>query len=84
MALDSKASFASRLDDLGLTDYAAQFEALGWDTFGSLAFSTGTPGAPVFDAILDERLITPVLGSISHRLAAQKGNCISSHLRSQR
>ena len=71
MALDSKASFASRLDDLGLTDLAGQFTALGWDTFGSLAYATGMPGSPSSDTALDERLIAPLLGSPTSRLAAQ-------------
>ena len=71
MALDSKASFASRLDDLGLTDLAGQFDSLGWDTFGALAYATGTPGAPSSDSVLDERLIIPVLGFVTNRLAAQ-------------
>ena len=71
MALDSKASFASRLDDLGLTDLAGQFDSLGWDTFGALAYATGTPGAPSSDSVLDERLIIPVLVSVTNRLAAQ-------------
>ena len=71
MAMDSKASFASRLDDLGLTDFADQFVELGWDTFGSLAFAIGTPGAPTSDAALNEHLISPILGSSTHRRSAQ-------------
>ena len=71
MAMDSQASFSSRLDDLGLTDFAGQFAELGWDTFGSLAFAVGTPGAPTSDTTLNELLLSPILGSSTHRRAAQ-------------
>ena len=45
MALDSKAAFQGRLNEVGLTSVAARFAELGWSTHAGFAFATSyTPG----------------------------------------
>ena len=69
--MDSAATFAARLRDLGLQQFAEALDQRGWGTFGRLAFAAGPPGAPSTDAALDERVVIPVLGSVDHIAAAQ-------------
>ena len=69
--MDSPATFAARLRDLGLTEFSEALAARGWNTLAGLAFSAGSPGLPPTDAALDERLVIPILGSIDHIRAAQ-------------
>ena len=71
MAMDSSATFAARLRDLGLSEYSEALTARGWGTLVGLAFSAGSPGYPSTDAALDERVVIPILGSIDHVRAAQ-------------
>ena len=71
MAMDSTATFAARLRDLGLSDYAEALTARGWGTLAGLAFSAGSPGLPSTDAALDERVVIPILGFVDHVRAAQ-------------
>ena len=71
MAMDSPATFASRLRDLGLSEFSGALEARGWTTLAGLAFAAGSPGLPSTEAALDERVIAPVLGAVDHPRASQ-------------
>ena len=70
MALDSSATFASRVRDLGLSSLLDRFLELGWTNLGALAFSAGTPGAPSSEAAFEERVILPLVGSSAGPQAA--------------
>ena len=70
MALDSSATFAARVRELGLANLLDSFLDLGWNNLGTLAFSAGTPGAPSSEAAFDERVIIPLVGSPSGPQAA--------------
>ena len=63
MALDSSATFAARVRDLGLSSRLDKFFELGWNNLGALAFSAGSPGAPSSESALEERVIIPLVGS---------------------
>ena len=56
MAMDSAATFAARVRDLGLGELLPRFLELGWVNMGTLAFSAGTPGAPSSEVAFDERV----------------------------
>ena len=71
MAMDSSATFAARLRDLGLVEFSEALNARGWGTLGGLAFAAGSPGLPSTDAALDERIVIPILGSPDHVRASQ-------------
>ena len=47
MALDSAATFSSRVRDLGLGGLLDRFLDLGWSNLGALAFFCGDPGGAV-------------------------------------
>ena len=70
MALDSSATFAARVRDLGLGSVLERFTELGWTTLGALAFSAGTPGAPSSEAAFDERVVMPLVGNTGGPQAA--------------
>ena len=70
MALDSAASFAARVIDLGLASLLGRFQELGWTNLGTLASSAGTPGAPSAEAAFEERVIIPLCGSSATSQAA--------------
>ena len=70
MALDSAASFAARVRDLGLGELLPRFEELGWCNMGTLAFSAGSPGAPSSEAAFDERVVIHLAGSSATPQAA--------------
>ena len=70
MALDSTATFESRVRDLGLGGIFDRFVDLGWTTLGALAFSAGTPGAPSSEAAFDERVVGPLVGTTASSQAA--------------
>ena len=74
MALESRAAFAERVQALGLGDRAARLEALGWRSYGELAFATsfvpGTSdddrfvtdvGVPLLEKAVDEARTDPLL-----------------------
>ena len=61
--MDSAATFAARVKDLGLGELLPRFLELGWVNMGTLAFSAGTPGAPSSEAAFDERVVIPLAGS---------------------
>jgi hypothetical protein len=66
MAMDSKAVFAQRLGELGLTDFKEEFDMRGWDSHGNFAFaSTYVPGA-ADDARFVAQVILPLLGAPDH------------------
>ena len=70
MALDSTATFAARVKDLGLGSLSERLTELGWTTLGALAFSAGNPGAPSSESAFEERVVVPVVGNIASPQAA--------------
>ena len=70
MALDSAATFSSRVKDLGLGGLLDRFLDLGWSSLGALAFSAGTPGAPSSEVAFEERLVIPLVGTSASPQAA--------------
>jgi hypothetical protein len=66
MAMDSKAVFAQRVSELGLTAFSNEFIARGWDTHGNFAFaSTYVPGA-ADDTKFVEQVVMPLLAAADH------------------
>jgi hypothetical protein len=66
MAMDSKAVFAQRLGDLGLTEFKDEFDMRGWDSHGNFAFaSTYVPGA-ADDARFVAQVVMPLLAAPDH------------------
>ena len=70
MALDSTATFAARVKDLGLGSLSERLTELGWTTLGALAFSAGNPGAPSSESAFEERVVVPVVGNTASPQAA--------------
>ena len=70
MALDSAATFSSRVKDLGLGGLLDRFLDLGWSSLGALALSAGTPGAPSFEVAFEERVVIPLVGTSASPQAA--------------
>ena len=65
MALDSSASFAERVTELGLDAHAARFTAAGWSTFADFAFTSSyTPGGE--EALFIDEVVTVGLGTPDH------------------
>ena len=64
--IDSKSEFASRVADLGLSEYENKFTEMGIETLASLAYFTDyVPGAGD-PANFNKELIVPLLGEEAH------------------
>jgi hypothetical protein len=70
MALDSEASFASRLRDLRLEPFAELITAAGWGTAGSFAFSCNYSPGMTDETSFVNTVVIPILGAADHPLKA--------------
>ena len=67
--MDSEATFAERLQSIGLAGISQKFTDAGWSTFATFAFATSAvPGAsdPHTAKAFDDEVMVPLFGSATH------------------
>jgi len=85
--VDSRAVFTKRMNDLGIGDLAAAFEAYGWVTYGSFSFavtySPTLPDSAIVDGILKKLTMDETLWPTIRRLHFEAYTITMGELRSR-
>ncbi len=66
MSIDSRAVFMERIVAIGLSDFMARFNELGWTTYAEFAFATTHAPGQGDDEKFRAEVVVPLLGDASH------------------